>query len=490
MQRDGKLAASRRRFLRAIALASGAAAASLLAACQAAAPAASPTPAAPAPTKPAAAAPTNTPAPSKPAEPTKPTEPSAPATKPVAAPAPAGAATKPAGPLPTTAPVATPAAGAKPSGPAPTSLKVGAVVPLTGRYAAGGEQIKNGYELAVEEINRAGGVTVKELGAKVPLELRMLDDESDPTKTVQRLETLASEQVLAYLGGFGSDLHAAAAAIGDKNKTPYLGVAFALHQVHQRGLKYLFSPFPKSPDLAKSTFEMMDSLSPKPTKVAMFIEKTDWGAELRELWNKEVQARTYEVVANEEYAPGSKDFSPMILKAKSAGAEAVLSLPNPPDGMAVAKQMKELALNARFYYFVRAADGLSWGQNLGKDGDYFVLAPGWNPALKFPGVDALKERHQAKYGKPAEATTGPAYAAVQVLANALERVAKLDREALRDAIAATDATTVIGPVKFNPDGTGQVVTIANQWQDGKQVLVWPKEHAVGTLMAAKPWGER
>ena len=223
----------------------------------------------------------------------------------------------------------------------------------------------------------------------------------------------------------------------------------------------------------------------------MFLEQTDWGAELRDLWAKEIGARKYETVASEEYAPGSKDFAPMILKAKSAGADAVLALPNPPDGLAIAKQMKELALNARFYYWVRAADTLSWGQSLGKDGDFFVNAPGWNPAVKFPGVEQLKQRHQARYNKAAEATTGPAYAAVQVLANALERAGKPGREALRDALAATDLKeSVIGPVKFNPDGTGQVVTIANQWQGGQQVLIWPKEQATGQLMAAKPWNER
>ena len=85
-------------------------------------------------------------------------------------------------------------------------------------------------------------------GTKIPLELITLDDESDPTKTVQQLETLNSnDQVVAYLGGFGSDLHAAAAGIAEKNKVPYLGVAFALQKVHDQGFKYLFSPFPKSP---------------------------------------------------------------------------------------------------------------------------------------------------------------------------------------------------------------------------------------------------
>src|SRR6266702_4394469 len=90
-----------------------------------------------------------------------------------------------------------------------STAPVGAVVPLTGRYGAGGAQVRAGYELAVEAINTAGGVSVA--GKKLPLELRILDDESDATKTVARLETLASEHVVAYLGGFGSDLHAAAA---------------------------------------------------------------------------------------------------------------------------------------------------------------------------------------------------------------------------------------------------------------------------------------
>src|SRR5919201_1819379 len=207
---------SRRRFLRGLTLAGGGlAAASLLAACQ------------PTGTAPSSGAPSGPP-PSGP-----------PPTQPPAAPA----AAAPAG-QPTTAAQTAPAASG-----AVAQLKVGATIPLTGRYAS--------------------------------------------------------------LGGAGSDLHAAGATLGDKNKTPYLGVAFALYSVHQKGLKYLFSPFPKSPDIAKNVYEHMDTLSPKPTKVALFTEQTDWGNELRELWNKEATSRRYDVVADEQYAPGAKDFSAM-----------------------------------------------------------------------------------------------------------------------------------------------------------------------------------
>src|SRR5207302_3836287 len=131
------------------------------------------------------------------------------------------------------------------------AVKIGAVVPLTGRYGPGGAQVRTGYEIAVEQINASGGVTLA--GKKTPLELVVLDDESDATKTVARLESLASQGVAAYLGGFGSDLHAAAASVAEKNKIPYLGIAFALHRIHQQGFKYLFPPFWKSPDIGKHT---------------------------------------------------------------------------------------------------------------------------------------------------------------------------------------------------------------------------------------------
>jgi len=396
------------------------------------------------------------------------------------------AANAPSGPPPTQ-----PAAGAAPTtAAAPAvqagapSLTIGSVMGVTGRYASLVEQVKNGYELAFADLNKS---------SKLQLQLKVLDDESDATKTVQRLESLnSSDNPLALLGGAGSDLHAAAAAVADKNKTPYLGVAFALLSAHQKGLKYLFSPFPKSPQIATTTFDLLDALSPKPTKVATFHEKTDWGAELSGLWKQEAQKRSYEVVADEEYTPGANDYSALILKAKGANADALLSLPTPPDGMALAKQMKELDFLPKLTVFVRAADSLVWTQNLGKDGDYVMNAPGWSPQLKFQGVKQVVDEHQAKYNKSAEALTGAAYAAVQVLFDAVNRVGKADRDALRDALAATNLMTVAGQVQFAQDGTAPgMINVFNQWLAGKQMLVWPKDQASQPPdFPAKPWAQR
>src|SRR5213076_3056080 len=105
---------------------------------------------------------------------------------------------------------------------------------------------------------------------------------------------------------------------------------------------------------------------------------------------------------------------------------------------------------------IRASDSPPWTKNLGKDGDYTVLAAGWHHAMRAPGVKELNEAHEKKFGRPADPIVGPAYACVQIVANALTRAGALDREKLRAAVAATEMTTVEGPVKFRPDGTGIV----------------------------------
>ena len=372
------------------------------------------------------------------------------------------------------------------------AVRLGAVVPLTGRYANGGAQVKAGYEFAVEDINARGGLQVG--NRRVPLEVTILDDESDPTKTVSRLEALSTQGVVALLGGFGSDLHAAAAAVAEKNRIPYCGVAFALHAIHERGFRFLFSPFPKSPELASETYRFLNASLPadqRPRRVAIFRERTDWGRELGDIWTARSRENGYQVVLVGDYTPLSRDLSDLILRAKNAGAEAVFSVPTPPDGITLIRQMKELDFNPKVVIMIRAADAASWAQALGKDGDAVLLAPGWHHALRFPGVEALNAKHERRFGRPADVIVGPAYACVQIAADAIERAGKLDPGAIRDAMATTSLQTVIGPVRFRPDGTGIVPTVFVQWQAGKQELVWPKDLGAGRFVYPAPrWRDR
>ncbi len=394
-------------------------------------------------------------------------------------------------PVVATEPPATEAA--KP--PAPEYIELGASIPLTGPFGSLGNLVLPGYEFAVENINAAGGVYVEEYGTKIPLRLTYYDDESDPTKAVSKMETLYSDQnVTAYLGGAGSSMHAATTAIAEKNKVPYCGISFALYKIHQQGYKYLFSPFPKSPQQAKDTFEVLNSIpeADRPTKIAIFSYSDDWGKELGGLWEENAKANGYEVVLRAEnpVAPNN-DWSDAILKAKAAGAEVLLTMPIFPDGSGMFKTMAELGWAPKFALVIRAPEGLNWGKSMGTVGDYVTIFPGWHHGAKFPGVDELNKEYQAKFDRPADLLTGPAYACVQIVAAAIEKAGTLDRDAVRDAMAAIDTETVIGPVTFNEDGTGNVLNPLIQWQNGKMELVWPADQATADFVyPAPPFEER
>lgn len=371
----------------------------------------------------------------------------------------------------------------------PEFIEIGSTIPLTGRYAGGGAQVERGYTLAVEAINAEGGVFVEEFNRQIPINLTILDDESDPVKTVSNLEDLYNNNdVVAYLGGFGSDLHAAAAAVAEVNAVPYIGVAFALWDVHQQGYEYLFSPFPKSPDLSVTIFEFLNTLpeDERPTRVGILQEQTDWGDELAGFWETDAEAAGFEVVAHETYTPGNQDFTDAILSLQGADVEVLLSLPNPPDGITLFTQMAELGWTPAFSLVIRAPDAPTWMEALGTNGDYVALMPGWHNAMDFPGVEELNERHSELVERPSDPIVGPSYASIQILAAAIEAAGTLDRDAIRDAIAATDMETVIGPVTFREDGTGVVTTAILQYQNGRPELIWPQEFATADVVYPAP----
>jgi len=380
--------------------------------------------------------------------------------------------------------------------PAPEFIELGASIPLTGPYGSLGNQVLPGYEIAIAHINADGGVYVEEYGTNIPLRLTYYDDESDPTKAVSRLETLYSEQdVTAYLGGAASGMHAATSAIAEKNQVPYCGVAFALYSIHQQGYKYLFSPFPKTPQQARDTYEILNAEIPegeRPTKVAIFSYSDDWGKEQGDLWEQNAAEYGYEVVVREErpVAPDN-DWSDAILKAKAAEAEVLLSLPIFPDGSGMFKTMAELGWTPKFALVIRAPEGVNWGESMGTIGDYVTIFPGWHHGAQFPGVDRLNASYEEEFGRPADLLTGSAYSCVQIIAAAIENAGTLDREAVRDAMAATDMETVMGPVTFNEDGTGNVWNPLIQWQEGQLELVWPEDHATAEfLYPAPPFEDR
>jgi branched-chain amino acid transport system substrate-binding protein len=379
---------------------------------------------------------------------------------------------------------------------APATIKLGCVLPLTGPVSIGGSWVKQGYDIAVKHINADGGVLVKEFNKKIPIEIVYQDNESNPRKTAERMEKLYSvDKVHFFLGGFAQFLIVPQLAISEKYEVPFIGTTLGSTAEFSRGYQYTFTPFQSEQDQVHSFLGVLDSIpkDKRPQKIAFFQIQEEWGEASGKYLQEFAKEKGYQIVTNEKYALTSNDFSSLIAKAKSDGAEALYTNPTQPQGIRLIKQMKELNWNSKITCIMRAADMESWAENLGKDGDYILHQGGWDFHLKLPGVQKFNEDYRAAYKLNPTPPAGSAYACIQVYADAIQRAGTLESKKVRDAIASTNMTTVMGPMTFASTGRGQgkYLRLMAQWQKGKDELVWPSDQASAPLLFPTPaWNER
>jgi len=386
-------------------------------------------------------------------------------------------------------------AGSALSAAAPATIKLGAVIALTGAMASGGKDVRAGYEIAIKHINDAGGVFVKEYNKKLPLEMLILDDESDAVKTTTRLDKLSSvDNVVAYLGGFSSDLNVVGMSTAEKSKVPWIGVTVAAEAPFKKNFRYIFVPFSLANDQVTTFFDLLDSIpkDQRPVKLGHMELQVDWGKECGEYIREMGKKRGYNVVAEQKYAPPTKDFSSSILALKSAGADVVFSVPTPPQSIMIVKQMKELNYAPKVTCFIRGPDLSTYWDAMGKDANYIVSDGNWDETMKYPGNDRVVKDYRAKHPEVASIgiPVGCAYGALQILSKAIEMAGTLDREKIRDTIGKVEMMTVRGPIKFRENGSAIIKYGFRQWYNTKNVLIWPNEVAVGEIRLAPPWDKR
>jgi branched-chain amino acid transport system substrate-binding protein len=283
------------------------------------------------------------------------------------------------------------------AGPAPATIKIGVMISLTGPDFQTGGPAKLGYELAVDEINKAGGVMVKAYGKKIPLELVMLDMETNPEKAIARAEAFNAQKVPVCVG---TTLVGASAEIFEKNKLPVVASIMTINAVMDRGFKYFFNIGTLNSDIAQAIFDTFGAL-PKgtmPTKWAFLKEQSDFSTELFVFAKQIAAKRGISVVYEGQYAMMTPDLSALVTGAKTAGADVLFAYPTPPDAITMLKQMAQLGYKPKAVIMLRASDDPSWGR-LGPLGDYAIGSPDWHPALNYPGVKELNAVVKAPFGR-------------------------------------------------------------------------------------------
>ena len=321
-------------------------------------------------------------------------------------------------------------------------IVVGMYGSLTGDGASFGQSSREGTELAVDEINRAGGL----LGGR-KIKLLVEDDQSKPEEASNAVTKLVTQdKVVAVLGEVASRRSLAAAPVCQKYMVPMISPSSTNERVTQVG-DYIFrvcfiDPF-QGEVLAKFAYNDL-----KARKVAILKDiQQDYSVGLTDSVMKHFTALGGQVLDPVSYSTGDSDFKAVLTQVRSQKPDAVFVTGYYPEAAIIARQARELGMK------MPLLGGDGWVGDALKNGrdalnNSFISNhySGDNPD---PVVQNFVKAYRAKFAREPDAIAALAYDAVKVLADAITRSNSTDGPKLRDALARGDVPGVTGRLKIN-----------------------------------------
>ncbi|HEY1720634.1 MAG TPA: amino acid ABC transporter substrate-binding protein [Magnetospirillaceae bacterium] len=358
---------------------------------------------------------------------------------------------------------------------------IGAPLPLNGPLAGFGSFDQWGYQHAVDEVNKAGGVTID--GKKRMVKLIIRDDKTDPNVSASNVETLISrDHVTALLGSCTPMLVNAGALVAERHKVPMVTGCDPLGAFTSvRKWNWVWDIFFDERELASLAFKTMKDLGIKTdNKMAIMADNGPDGLIVGgKVWPMLAKENGYEVVANGSFPVDNTQFTSIVAQAKNAGADVVMSDFVTPPAVALRKQMKEGGYSPKLMVIEKGAEPVQFAEALGPLAEGILVGGYWDPSFPYPGAADLEKQFEKDTGKSGSQHIADSYAAAKVLLDAIEAAGSTDPAKINAAIAKTDKTYVVGPVKFSPEHTSKLELVEDQWQNGKSVVVWPANRATG-----------
>jgi len=354
-------------------------------------------------------------------------------------------------------------------------VTVGASVSMTGPLAPIGTLLQKGYEQRAKEVNEAGGLDIG--GSKREVDLKMLDNKSEPNLATEQARTLVTKEgAVALLGSESPPLNNPLAATAETLEIPLvmgLNPIRAFLSGTESEWHWAWDQFFDEEEVTTLQFKTAD-LTDTNKKVALFTDNEQDGVVMGGLWEKKAPEAGYDIVYHAKFPVGTTDYSSFIEKTKSSGAEIVIAQMTPPDGAALWKQFKALGYDPKLAFCEKCGTNGGWGEALGAVAEGTSGFSNWAPQKGLPETEQI----EATLGKqiPNEYDLGLAvsgYTAAGILFDAIEAAGSTEPEAINDAIGETDKEYAVGHVKFTEHAYG-IPAVMLQWQNGNGVQVYPE----------------
>ncbi len=378
------------------------------------------------------------------------------------------------------------AGGGQPAQAQREPIKIGAIIPLTGPSGTSGQAMQKGYQLALEEINKGQGL----LGRKV--ELIVEDDRGDPpTGAAAFLKLVTRDHIDVLIGGLQSNVSIAVAS--QVRQRPILmawtGAAATVVEQLLADADWFFHYHPWQYHNADSTYGFIQSTGAK--TIALASEDGPFGTSANDEAAAFARSHGLTIVFRDSFKSGSPDLTPLLTKAKAAAADVFVFVSFDQDVVPMATQSRQVAFNPKL---ILAAPP-SWPVGFDKlpAGNYLGGMTLWTAENSHPASRRFEQRYREQFNEEPLSYWGPlAYTNLITVADAIRRAGTTDTNALIKEMKATEYEGPIGrPLTFKRSiyGKNQGFTklIAFQWQNGKQVVVWPAEISGGKLAYPAPY---
>jgi len=365
-----------------------------------------------------------------------------------------------------------------------------------------GENHWAGAEMARDEINKAGGISVG--GRKMQIELIRADTNElqsvpDATNAIERVITRDKADFI--IGGIRSEAVIAMQEVAMDNKKIFLGAGAAdtklgdnVEKDYNR-YKYWFRFTPtKAPDLFRTLVEVTNSVAGEVRKsakrenlrVALVAEKALWNEGIVRALQATLPKLKMEVVGTWQPSALATDVTPELAAIERADADIVYTLLSGPVGISLARQMGERNMRAiAFGINVEGQKDDFWTAAAGK-ANYAATLDTYADVEITPKTAAFMKAFRARY-KKAPTYNAATYDAIFMLKSAIEQERTLDADKLVAAIEKMENVGTGGVQSFDKKhdlvwAVGKTTGIAVQWQDGKKVAFWPP-----SLKGAQPF---
>ena len=385
------------------------------------------------------------------------------------------------------------------------AIRIGVVLPMSGRYASAGQGNKRGIDLVVNEVNRSGGI--KALGG-AQIQLVVADDASDQVTTSQEARRLINQEKVSFiLGPYATPEGEAIAPVAERGATGVLSTQSSFDGLFQRNYRFFSSVSMVSSQFGLAYADFVAWLNKDHAgaikTVAITFPNNDYGQIASKAASEKLTADGVKVLETFGFPPNASDLTPIVQRVKNLNPDAVVSIGYLQDGLLLHRARVAQDYSSKPIW-IGGSDAFSndrlWellGDDIAKGalgGRTFALAQ-FDNGVQTPGVKWLAGAAAAAGFKPTEVDQAMAAGAqvAWILVQAMEDSKATDpvklAAAVRNVKMAPSDPHVVMPqfangVAFEPNGQpARPVALFEHWDAGKKTVVYPASIATGPF----PW---